>query len=126
MSEIEKLYENAGIEKTKGDCLFCPLDVHTCVRSYDECPYYYPLFTAEKQIELIKMLSINYVDKPNKTLWINKDEIANEWFISVHYSDHYGYSNHADNFEEALAGLINQLWQDLTEEEKQQVKEISG
>lgn len=29
-----------------------------------------------------------------------------------------------NNFEESLAGLINSLWQDLTEEEKQQVKGI--
>jgi hypothetical protein len=36
------------------------------------------------------------------------------------------YQNGAsgDNFEESLAGLINNLWQDLTEEERKQIRGI--
>lgn len=99
MSEIEKMYENARIEKTKGDCLFYPLDVHTCGRSYDECLYYYPPFTAEKQIELIK-----WMIKTNHRYFIQ--------YISV------------DNFSETIASIFNSYWQSLTPEEKQQVKGI--
>jgi hypothetical protein len=33
-------------------------------------------------------------------------------------------SDRVDNFSEALASVCNSLWQDLTEEEKQQVKGI--
>lgn len=57
MNEIKKLYGNAGIEKDKGNCITCFLEIQTCVRSYDECPYHYPPFTVEKQLELIKWLA---------------------------------------------------------------------
>ena len=99
MSEIEKLMQNAGVEKIKGACLFCPLDVHTCVRSYDECPYCYPPFTATKQIELCKWLIKNY----------------RRYVFDV---------IEADSFETDLAKFMNEEWQDLTSEEKQQVKGI--
>ena len=114
MSEIEKMYENAGIKKTKGDCLFCPLDVHTCVRSYDECPHYYPPFTAMKQLLLLQWI-------------VNKTDL----YLHRHKTD-FNYSiasgdiavNKNKDFKESIAEFINTMWQDLTEEEKQQVKGI--
>ena len=33
-------------------------------------------------------------------------------------------SSTAESFENAIAGLINNLWQDLTEQEQQQIKDI--
>ena len=102
MSEIEKMYENAGV-----GYLVEVIDTFP--------PIEYPRinFTAEKQIELIK--------------WLMKyDEIHGD------YNDgEYGFStlNHSGkykkDFKESLASLINnELWQSLTEEEKQQVKGI--
>ena len=79
MSEITKLYENAGIE--------VPAVRLKIFKDDNGKIYTQPPFTAEKQLELIKWLG-------------------------------------AEDFENALAGLINSLWQDLTEEEKQQVKGI--
>ena len=38
-------------------------------------------------------------------------------------TDFYG-GHFFDNFDECLADLVNVIWQDLTEEEKQQVKGI--
>lgn len=104
MSEIEKMYENANVKK-----------------DWNSTPYggieeYYPPFTAEKQIELIKWLCrtghcllrvVQYTDTDN-------------WYMQTLEN----ISSTAESFEEGLAGLINNLWQDLTEEEKQQVKGI--
>ena len=63
--------------------------------------YTQPPFSAEKQIELIK--------------WLSKRQINSYPLI-------HGWIN--EGFEEKLASCINNLWQDLTEEEKQQIKEI--
>ena len=101
MSEIEKLYENAGVEKE-----WKPLP-------YGDIEEYYPEFTAEKQLELIKWLG-----EWNYTVRIDFDE--NEWGIAT--ENYSGYFQ--DNLSEALASIINFLWQDLTEEEKAEIKRI--
>lgn len=143
MTEIEKLYKNAGIKPIHYDAckiadaywaneelaneygtfdnymkLNCPYKYEECT---DNCRHAfdrdtYPPFTAEKQIELIKWLCrtgrcvlrvVQYTD-------------TNNWCIqTVDY-----ISCIAESFENAIAGLINNLWQDLTEEEQQQIKEI--
>jgi hypothetical protein len=59
----------------------------------------YPPFTAEKQIELIK------------------------WMVNTNHR-YYLLDVVENDFEESLAKVFNLYWQDLTEEEKQQVKGI--
>lgn len=59
----------------------------------------YPPFTAEKQIELIR--------------WMIKT--SHRYFIQDII---------ADDFPETLAGVFNLYWQDLTEEERKQLKGI--
>ena len=106
MSEITKLYDNAKIAPKR--CSECDNNMD-CGFGKD-C---YPQFTAEKQIELIK--------------WLMKyDEIHGDY-----NDDEYGFSTlnysgkYKKDFEESLASVINnELWQSLTEEEKQQVKGI--
>jgi hypothetical protein len=116
MSEIEKMYSNAGIK-----CLhplgFCKHIGATCeVCERHKCPP----FTAEKQIELIKFITSlgvceieNWNDK-GFHFAIKRERIYPTMFLSL--------SN--INLQETLADVINNLWQDLTEEEKQQIKEI--
>lgn len=108
MSEIEKLYENAGVEKIY-DCHVCPY-----VDCEDKCKVdmgtNYPYFTAEKQIELIKILAKGEVK-------INNEDGEYEFSVIDTISDF-------SSFEESLADLVNRMWQDLTEEEKQKIKEI--
>ena len=132
MSEIEKMYENTGIKPTKNwqSCLDCKLKTEirydewgeeylTCNRLErpENCPdakEYYPIFTAEKQIELIEWLIRKY-----KTISI--EHKLNLFYINI--TDIYTGMVHIE-FDETIAGLINNIWQFLTEEEKQQVKEI--
>ena len=99
MSEIEKLYENAGVEP---------------VYSYTKC---YPEFTAEKQLELIKWLCQNTY---RNYLFIKFNFTNYYWQIECNMSD----SDRVDNFSEALASVCNNLWQDLTEEEKEQIRSV--
>lgn len=110
MSEIEKMMQNANIEKY-----------------WNSTPYggieeYYPSFTAEKQIELIKWLARqNFVVCKNLGGWHTG--------INPTYDEDFGItcSKRATNlgsFEYALAGLINNLWQDLTPEDKTSIKNI--
>ena len=103
MSEIEKMYENAGVEP---------------IYPYTKC---YPDFTAEKQLELIKWLA------SSRNGILISDLGEGEFSISTGF---YYCAKHIINFRNnkdlgiVIAIFINDLWQDLTEEEKQQVKGI--
>ena len=115
MSEIEKMYENAGVRKINihqseidnGDPRFTGI-------SHSDSYIKYPPFTAEKQLELIEWLIRKY-----KTISI--EHKLNLFYINI--TDIYTGMVHIE-FDETIAGLINNIWQDLTEEEKQQVKGI--
>lgn len=115
MKEIEKLYENAGIEP----------ELLLDAKTNEEVARRYPSFTAEKQIELIKWLGKN-----KHGIGIDFFGLANPngetvWDIGVEFQwEEYNYVFEHQDFAEALAGLVNQIWQYLIEEEKQQIKEI--
>ena len=102
MSEVTKLYENAGVSKEPA-----------IIPSSGEVIYWknYPPFTAEKQLEITKFLlkKAVYYDVKDDKYWFYYEECESA-----------GYKP----FDEAIAHFINKLWQDLTEEEKQQVKGI--
>lgn len=126
MSEITKLYENAGIKPEWQDCCkiadkywanntesgFEYLMLKECPYNQectDECEYaydkiVYPPFTAEKQIELICFLL-------NANI---KIDICKEPNMKMEICD----------IAEALAEVTNTIWQDLTEEERKQIKNI--
>lgn len=105
MNEIEKLYENAGVKP------LCQIPDGSCgVKNV------YEDFTAEKQLELIKWLC-----KTGRCLLrVVQYTDTNNWYMQTLEN----ISSTAESFEESLAGLINNLWQDLTAEEQQQIKEI--
>ena len=126
MSEIEKLYKNAGVmwEERYDDCILnkegnCDFRISCDMCDYSKEKYIYPPFTAEKQIELIKFLG------SLKDYTVETDKFKGVYYVGCreagNNNKHWGSHN---LFEEALAELVNDLWQDLTEEEKQQVKGI--
>jgi len=120
MSEIEKLYKNAGFQKKQCKDYSC-----TVCDKYNKCEKY-PPFTAEKQLSLIKWL-MNYPMLDEISLFFN--EPSKTFNLRVYSLPEIGdfrstYTETQNNFEDMLCGLINNLWQDLTEEEKQQIKEI--
>lgn len=124
MSEITKLYENAGIKPTKNwqSCLNCKLKTETrydewgeeyltCDRLErpEECSdakEYYPIFTAEKQLEILCFI------------------VNIKHSVTFHDQTFSGDKLTLEKIQEDLAWAVNRIWKDLTEEEKQQVKEI--
>lgn len=127
MNEVEKMYENCNIKpKQKGYCDWdsnCPYPHHKCD---DECPYWkyedeakYPLFTAEKQISLIHLLSINRI----VTIFYENQQI----YISVcpnNPHDDRQICECGASWVEVLARVINSYWLLFSEEERTQIKEI--
>ena len=95
MSEITKLYENAGVEP---------------IYPYTKC---YPDFTAEKQLNIVKFLL-------NKSVYYDTYGDREYWF---HLSDEIENSKYRE-FDEAIAECINKMWEDLRDYEKVQIKEI--
>lgn len=120
MSEVEKMYGNAGVdyEERYNNCTLnkegeCKLKCSCDICKYSEEKYIYPPFTAEKQIELIKWLGIR--DEFN----FYQNKVTKDWVFYDHEKD----ATHYD-FELCLASWVNYLWQDLTEEEKEQIRTI--
>jgi hypothetical protein len=114
MKEITKLYENAGVLK---ECL-SPCYINKTWRKTRDCPNcdnreYYPPFTAEKQIEILKLLC--------QRRFIEFGTTPDEEYFLYDNDCHQSYNQH---FDEAVAKFVNMLWQNLTEGEKQQIKEI--
>ena len=59
MSEVEKMYENANIEQDR-ICEWVCKDSELCnanCEHYEGTQIYYPPFTAEKQLSLIKLIA---------------------------------------------------------------------
>lgn len=119
MTEITKLYKNAGI--TKVGIKKCTTTEYLDCQDYcfisennkcDKFSYQYPLFTAEKQIEILKLIF-----KKSRIFDVGYN-VEQGKYSCMHYEGTF------DSLEEALCADINYHWQDLTEEEKQQVKGI--
>lgn len=121
---IQKLYEIAGVEDI-GEIKSCSLeDFNNCENLWifdclkcEKAKKILPPFTAEKQLELIKWVS-NF--KVYESV-IHKDR---KWFMcaSIGCNDYCESRN--ESFEQALASLILELWKDLTDDQKQEIKRI--
>ena len=134
MSEITKLYKNAGIKpyiycsKPQLDC-----DARENGNCRQDCEFYsgekfLTSFTAEKQIELIKWLG-KLDGKLEITCTYNKEKFIFDFYFNRKTDKNpdpkYPYSNFLNaDIEILIASIINDIWQNLTSEEKQQVKGI--
>ena len=123
MNEIEKMYENAEVEKPQINyCTSdnCPFNWKYGICQTKNCPNwatkqseYYPPFTAEKQIELIKWLAKHY---GNIHILNNA---ARGFAIGIE-----GVSFNLKKFEEIIAMVLNTFWQDLTDQDKEEIRRI--
>lgn len=113
MTEIEKMFENAGIYP---DCRARECGLDYCANS-SGCGYaVYPDFTAEKQLSLIKWLAIKGDFDSCVDIAKNTYDYWTIYFKGERWT--------AEGFEESLAGLINSLWKDLTDKEKEKIRNI--
>ena len=112
MNEIEKMYENCGIYP---DCRARECGLDYCANS-SGCGYaVYPDFTAEKQLTLIVLLA-------NREIRISPTYISSGYYLNN--LNKIKSSRNIFTFADSLAQHINAIWKDLTEEEKQQIKEL--
>ena len=102
MNEIEKMYKTCNIKK------------YRLLDRGHKLKWVYPPFTAEKQLFLIQWL----LDKTDLYLHRNKSDFT----YSIATGDIA--VNKYKCFNESIAELINAIWQDLTEEEKTNIKNI--
>jgi len=101
MTEIEKMFENAHLTKI----------------GYSNPPINLtPPFTETKQLRLIKWLI------RNKRLFIRKADYSSNYYMDVTYNRGNGVDN--PKFESCLASLINDIWQSLTIQEKEEIRRI--
>ena len=126
MNEVEKMYRNAGIKpyiycsKPRPDC-----DARGTGNCKQDCEYYsgerlLAPFTAEKQLELIKWL----INKGQLRITRFLDEYSFEFRDYDLHTSLYYVNEMLPSIEEGISFIINNIWQDLTPEEKQQVKGI--
>lgn len=114
MNEVTKLYDN--VEPDRNCNLYkhfteCPMKHTQC----EDCEnFVYPPLTAEKQLNLIKWIA-EYKEECRITY-----EKEYKWCTQTDWQSSFCY----DNFPASLANLINNLWQDLTEAERKQIKEV--
>lgn len=104
MSEIEKLYEECGIKKD-----------WTAI-GFDDIEDCYPLFTAEKQLELIDWFIKNEDD-----IQIEFDCDDNLYYFETVQDKRKTIGK---SLAEALANLINIYFENFTDGEIEEVKEI--
>lgn len=134
MNEIEKLYKNAGLSnmwveryddkeiwhKSYGEMISTMMQLNDWTKQVaidvakKECKKEFPPFTAEKQLELIKLLT------QRCDLSISH---FTEWEF-IHFDGQEPIQITGKDFTETLAKLVNAYWQSLTEEERKQVKEV--
>ena len=110
MMEVENLYKNAGVKPTvRDDAIGKGYYIeHQRVEEY-------PPFTSGKQLELIKWSA-----RREPKVEIGYSSVHGYWVENLTDTRYY----FGDQFDNALVSLINNLWQDLTEQERQQIKEI--
>lgn len=112
MTEIEKMYKLAKV-KAINIAEYGSTYIPNSVKIDDE-PY--PPFTAEKQIELIKLLTQQCdLTISHFTKW--------EWEF-VHYDGQEPLQIKGKDFTETFAKLVNAYWQSLTDQEKEEIRRI--
>lgn len=134
---IQKLYEIAGVKKkycgwldmgdldTQYKYVMCDtLEEYKETAEFSRTSYSsddnnyitpeikYPPFTAEKQLELIKCLA------NIETISMQSD--GEDYQVLTEFES----GDWLATFEQALASLILELWQELTDNQKQEIKEI--
>lgn len=144
-NNIEKLYKLAKIEATTIGCT--NEDAIDCEGNCIDCTWYdedevYPPFTDSKLLELESYIfQLNYgfcsINRQLDATFEN-GKFKNHFFVWEYTIGDIGYIDEEtgatfDDFEvithnidrkQALAGLVCELWEDLTEQQREEVKEI--
>ena len=119
MSEVTKLYDKAGIAKTGirkcTTCEYLDCENYCFISENNKCDkfsYQYPPFTAEKVIYLLEW------EANRGIIDIKHSQKGYQLFTYIHTG------NYGKSIIDAVASYFCVKWQDLTEEEHRQIKEI--
>ena len=121
MTNIEKLYELAGVVKYRAVSRHNPLlkfgDYYNLddVLKFDDnfnIEQELPQFTESKQLELIKWFD-----------YFSYFPTIGAFHMLFHFKDKQYHKIEFVSFEDTLAGLVCELWEDLTDEQKTEIKE---
>lgn len=125
-NNIEKLYKLAKVEKIKTCYWNCkhsfPCE-ECCIYKDETVDFVYPLFSNTKQLELIKWLALKHNEY--SILHIGRWTSGKFRFAldrEPYYESDYAYGN--KDFSQALAGLVCELWEDLTEQQREEVRKV--
>lgn len=141
MTEISKMFENANAYEMicmydyrmeYGDvCAYAESKIEepckVCKKAKQKIKYY-PDFTAEKQIELIKWIA-KLDGHFEISCTYNEEGYSFVFYFNRKTEKHknptfpYSIMNGSD-FVELLAKQINELWQSLTDQEKEEIRRI--
>lgn len=116
MTEIEKMFENANIKQDRM-CEWTCKDSENCnlnCKHYGSMQLYYPSFTAEKQLELIK--------------WLSKRRLLNITFCenknTYQLSNNKCTGSFCSDLATAVVTLVQCELDFCTEEEKEEIRGI--
>ena len=136
MEEIKKLFKNAGADKwtcshkvqrycdeceRSRDTYFNPFPectgIESCSKSYKDIIFNRNL-NPEMQLEVLKALI--------RGRWIEFAQYMGELGKEKYYMGRIDLKKHytGETFEETLAGIANQMWEELPESSKKKIKEI--
>lgn len=113
MSEVEKMYKKVGVdhEERYNNCILnkegeCKLKCSCDICKYSEEKYVYPSFTKEKQLKILCFI------------------VNNKHSVTFRGQVFSGNKLTLEKIQENLAWAINRIWQDLTEEERTEIRTI--
>lgn len=112
-NNIEKMYELAEVEKLNKVSIHLNKAYNFEFHETDTKSDFYPPFTDTKQLELIKWLASE------------QNDVEISWYSDIGFriNNFLDSCEHKD-FSQALAGLVCELWEDLSDEQKQEIKRI--
>lgn len=127
-TNIEKLYELAGIKATHNcdSCVYLKLDVmRDYCRKYEngksDCnDKSFPPFTEEKQLKLIRWIQINKYKQ-----YLHFVDVVSSYFRGLKFETEEEEKKFIDSeYPQKLAKFVCELWDDLTPEQREEIKRI--
>ena len=116
---IEKMYELAGVKKNGGELTVPPTNDEPKFNEQLVC-YGYPPFTDTKKLELTKWIRIN---KNEQYLYFF--DVTYEYFRGRKFTTKEEKRKFLDSeYPQILANFVCELWDDLTPEQREEIRKV--
>ena len=106
------------------DAMFKIVGINKIALDYpDNIEPFYPEFTKEKQLEIIKLLSKNEYERGYRLFALDLDEINKEWYMTLQ-EEGKGYAAHNRDFADALADVVFLAWNSRSPELQKEIRNV--